>query len=228
MKKYCSECMLPLAYPAAVTCDKCGKPTRPIDIFERVTSDDHLTSKDKKLFGFVGVMNIAASVIALIWTLIMIAAVSDGITGLVYKLDAGLVEPENILRFRALILFWRSVVILSVILAVEQLVTLFFSVMILLKKAWAVHVCRVLYLVNTVLYFLLANLISFVISLCTTIKLSNFISKMDGGSEYNRRAEDVAKAAYIASDKTVWQCKSCGYVNPVSASECKSCGKWKG
>ena len=38
------------------------------------------------------------------------------------------------------------------------------------------------------------------------------------------RSEDTAKTN---ADKTVWTCKGCGYVNPVSAAECKSCGKWK-
>lgn len=122
----------------------------------------------------------------------------------------------------------KGYVIIGTIMIVEQLGSLFFGVMILLKKAWAVQVSRVLYIVNAVLYFIGGNIISGIISVYLAIKLNGMISKMEGGSEYSRRsAEETKRAAEIANNKTVWQCKSCGYVNPIAISECKSCGKWK-
>ena len=226
MKKYCSECRLPLASSAAVTCDKCGKPTRPTNIFERIAGDEYLSPKDKKLLGFIGALDIAACVISMLWTLLVIVVITEVSARLADRLSMGLIEPEYVERFRFMLVFYRNFVIFSVITVVEQLVTLLFSVMILLKKEWAVQVCRGLYLVNAVLYFLFGNLISFAMGLYLTIRLSGFISKLERGSEYDRRAENVMRSAYIASDKTVWDCRSCGYVNPVSASECKSCGKW--
>ncbi len=36
MKKYCSLCKQPLANNNCIVCDKCGKPTTPIDIFDKM------------------------------------------------------------------------------------------------------------------------------------------------------------------------------------------------
>lgn len=230
MKKYCSECKQPLANPAAFICDKCGKPTKPMDIFNRVASDNYLSSKEKSLLEFIGLMNILSCFISVIEWIVIISVCARSNNSLAAQWEMGLIvqTTDNIARFEAARLLYKTLIVIGTIYIFEQLGSLLFGVMILLKKAWAVQVCRVLYIINAVLYFLAGNIISFIIVLVMASKLSNIISKMEGGSEYNRRhAEEAIRAAEIAADKTVWQCKNCGYVNPVSAAECKSCGKWK-
>lgn len=230
MTKYCSVCKKPLADPNAFTCDKCGKPTTPIDIFYRLASDNCLSSKEKKLLEFIGIMTIVACAVSIIMQFVMTALFSGASKELTAQWNAGLIEQtaENAAAYESMKRLFNVFVIFSVITLTEQAGTLFFGVMILLKKAWAVQVCRVLYIINAVLYLLGGNIISGIIAIYLSIKLGGVISKMKGGSEYNRRsAEDAKKAAEIANDKTVWQCKNCGYVNPIAMSECKSCGKWR-
>ena len=230
MKKYCSECKRPLADPNVFTCDKCGRPTKPIDLFDRVASDNYLSSKEKSLLEFIGIMNIVSCVISLIECLVVVSLCAHADKTLVMQWDAGLVvqTAENIARFETARLLYKMLRTIGLIYIFEQLGSLFFGVMVLLKKAWAVQVLRVLLIINAVLYLPAGNVISFIIAVSMAIKLRSIISKMEGGSEYNRRhAEDIMRSDYIASNKTIWQCKSCGYVNPISASECKSCGKWK-
>lgn len=230
MKKYCSVCKQPLANPNAFACDKCGKPTTPIDFFDRVASDNYLSGKEKKLLEFIGIMNIVACVISLIMWIVLVSLFASAGKTLTAQWNAGLIEQtvENAAAVEVSKMITRGFVIIGVIMIIEQLGSLFFGVMILLKKVWAVQVSRVLYIVNAVLYFIGGNIISGIISVYLAVKLNGMISRMEGGSEYNRRsAEDAKKAAEIANDKTVWQCRNCGYVNPIATSECKSCGKWK-
>ncbi|MDE7363008.1 MAG: hypothetical protein K2N38_13865 [Oscillospiraceae bacterium] len=230
MKKYCSVCKQPLANPNAFACDKCGKPTTPIDFFDRVASDNYLSGKEKKLLEFIGIMNIVACVISLIMWIVLVSLFASAGKTLTAQWNAGLIEQtvENAAAVEVSKMITRGFVIIGVIMIIEQLGSLFFGVMILLKKVWAVQVSRVLYIVNAVLYFIGGNIISGIISVYLAVKLNGMISRMEGGSEYNRRsAEDAKKAAEIANDKTVWQCKNCGYVNPIAMSECKSCGKWR-
>lgn len=195
MKKYCSECKLPLAYPAAVTCDKCGKPTRPMDIFERVAIDGFLPLKDKKQFRLIGVMNIAACVISMLWELLMLA-VAARFGG---DLSDGSPMP-NFFSFKFwvflfLVVRYKILGFFGGVIIVWQIGTLFFSVMILLKKAWAVQICRELYFVNAVVYFVLGNPIGFALGLCIAVKLDGFFSKMEA-------ARNTINAAP--------ECKSCG------------------
>lgn len=230
MKKYCSVCKRPLENPTAFACDKCGKPTTPIDIFDRVASDNYLTSKEKRLLEFIGIMNIVACIVSLIMWIVITSLYANADKTLTAQWNAGFIEQtaENIAAYEMSKMVCRGFVIIGTFMIVEQLGSLFFGVMILLKKAWAVQVSRVLYIVNAVLYFIGGNIISGIISVYLAIKLNGMISKMEGGSEYSRRsAEEAKRATEIANDKSVWQCKSCGYVNPIAISECKSCGKWK-
>lgn len=230
MKKYCSVCRRPLANPNAFACDKCGKPATPIDLFDLVASDNYLSSKEKKLLEFIGIMNIVACVVSLIMWIVLTSLFASVGKTLTEQWNMGLIEQtaENIAAYEASKLLSKELVIIGVIMIVEQLGSLFFGVMILLKKAWAVQVCRILYIINAVLYLLSGNIISGIIVIYLAIKLNGIISKMEGGAEYSRRSiEESKKAAEIANNKTVWQCKNCGYVNPVAQSECKSCGKWK-
>lgn len=231
MKKYCSVCKRPLADPNAFICDKCGKPTKPLDIFNRLASDNFLSSKEKSLLEFIGFMNILSCVISMFEWIVIISICAHSDSVLAAQWEAGLVvqTTDNIARYQTARLLYKTLTVIGTVYIFEQLGSLFFAVMILLKKVWAVQVSRVLYIINAVLYLISGNIISFVIVLSLALKLKSIISKMEGGSEYNaRRAEEAIRAAEIAGDKNVWQCKSCGYVNPVSASECKSCGKWKG
>lgn len=230
MKKYCSVCKKPLANPNAFACDKCGKPTTPIDIFDRVASDNYLSGKEKKLLEFIGIMNIVACAISIISWIVMTSMFASADKSLVAQWNAGLIEQtaENIAVYESTRLVCKGFVVIGVFMIVEQLGSMFFGVMILLKKAWAVQVSRVLYIINAVLYFIGGNIISGIIGIYLAVKLNGIISKMEGGAEYSRRsAEDAKRAAEIANDKTVWQCASCGYVNPIATSECKSCGKWR-
>lgn len=230
MKKYCSVCKQPLANPNAFTCDKCGKPTTPVDLFERAASDNYLSGKEKKLLEFIGIMTIVACVISLITLIVAVSLFASVEKNLTAQWNAGLIEQtaENAAALESSKIMSRSIVIIGVIIIIEQLGSLFCGVMILLKKAWAVQVCRILYIINAVLYFIGGNIISGIISVYLAVKLNGMISRMEGGSEYSRRsAEDAKKAAEIANDKTVWQCRNCGYVNPIAMSECKSCGKWR-
>lgn len=75
MKKYCSVCKRPLANPNDFTCDKCGRLTTPIDLFDRTASDNYLTSKEKKLLEFIGIMNIVACAVSLIMWIVITSAV---------------------------------------------------------------------------------------------------------------------------------------------------------
>lgn len=230
MKKYCSVCKHPLANPNAFTCDKCGKPTKPMDIFNRVASDNYLSAKEKTLLEFIGIMNIVACVVSIVEWIVIISIFSHTDKLMVSQWDAGLVvqTAENIAAFEASRHINKIFKTIGTFMIAEQLGTLFFAVMILLKKAWAVQVCRVLYIFNAVLYLLAGNIISGIIVICMAVKLNSIITKMDGGSEYSHRsAKEAKRASEIANDKTVWQYKSCGYVNPIAISECKSCGKWK-
>ena len=230
MKKYCSVCKQPLANPNAFACDKCGKPTTPIDFFDRVASDNYLSEKEKKLLELIGILNIVACVISIITWIVTVSLFASVAKNLTAQWNAGLIEQtaENAASVEAAKMLSSGCVVIGVIMIVEQLGSLFCGIMILLKKTWAVQVCRVLYIINAVLYFIGGNMISGIISIYLAVKLNGMISRMEGGSEYSRRsAEDAKKAAEIANDKTVWQCKNCGYVNPVAISECKSCGKWR-
>lgn len=230
MKKYCSVCKHPLANPNAFTCDKCGKPTKPMDIFNRVASDNYLSAKEKTLLEFIGIMNIVACVVSIVEWIVIISIFSHTDKLMVSQWDAGLVvqTAENIAAFEASRHINKIFITIGTFMIAEQLGTLFFAVMILLKKSWAVQVCRVLYIFNAVLYLLAGNIISGIIVICMAVKLNGIIAKMEGGSEYDwRAAEESKRAADIANDKTVWQCKNCGYVNPIARSECRSCGKWK-
>lgn len=86
------------------------------------------------------------------------------------------------------------------------------------------RIAQVIYIINAVLYLLSANIISAVIEIVLAVKLGGIISKMKGGLKY---AEAAESAADVPFDPANWQCKFCGYINPNTISECKSCGKWK-
>lgn len=230
MKKYCSVCKQALANSNALVCDKCGKPTTPIDIFDRLSNDNVLSDKEKKLLSFIGGMNIIVCVISLIQWIIMTASFGSLSSTLTENWNAGLIEqtPENIATYQMLTRLYGIIVTIGIIIIIEQLATVFLGVMILLKKAWAVQVCRVMYIINAVLYFLSGNFISGIIEIYLIVKLNGMLSRMEGGAEYNRITyESAKKAAEIAADPTKWQCKGCGFINPNTVSECKSCGKWK-
>ena len=96
----------------------------------------------------------------------------------------------------------------AIIVVVEQLcfAALFFSVMILLKRAWAVQVSRVLYIINIIIHFLSGNIISAIITIYIVVKLNAIISKMDGGAEYTVVTMEAAKEeAEFAADPTKWR-----------------------
>lgn len=230
MKKYCSECRRPLANPNAIVCDKCGKQTTPIDIFDRLASDNMLSSKEKKILEFIGIMGIIGCVISIIEWLIITIQFGSSAQILTEQWNAGLIEqtPENIAAYQTVKLVANGFVTIGVIVMIEQAAALFLSAMILLKRSWAVQICRVLYIINIVLYFISGNFISAIIVIYIVVKLNGIISKMEGGAEYSRVREENARiAAELAADPTKWQCKNCGFINPTTVSECKSCGRWK-
>jgi|GEM_PF-5893082 len=48
------------------------------------------------------------------------------------------------------------------------------------------------------------------------------------GTEYTIAAVEAAQEkAELAANPTKWRCKSCGFINIHTASECKSYGQWK-
>lgn len=230
MKKYCSICKQPLADKNALVCDKCGRPTTPIDIFDRLSADNVLSGKEKKLLSFIGGMTIVVCAISLLQWIIMTASFSSLSGTLTENWNAGLIEQteENIMSYQMLKRLYGAFITIGIIFIIEQLAMVFLGVMILLKKAWAVQVCRVMYIINAVLYFLSGNIICGIIEIYLIVKLNGILSKMEGGAEYNRITYETAKkAAEIAADPTKWQCRGCGFINPNTVSECKSCGKWK-
>lgn len=230
MKKYCSLCKKPLERNDCIVCDKCGRPTTPIDIFDRVASDNCLSGKEKRLLEFIGTLNIISCIIALIEWLIICAVFSGMREDLIEQMAADLIvkTPENIAVYVSSVSVFGFLTALGTIVIIEQLGALFLGVMFLLKKAWAVQVSRVLYIINIVIYFLSGNFISGVITLYIVIKLNRIISKMEGGTEYTAAAIQAEKEeAELAADPTKWRCKSCGFINTNSFSECRSCGRWK-
>lgn len=182
MKKYCSHCKQPLANNNCIVCDKCGKPTTPIDLFDRMASDNYLSSKEKKLLEFIGIMNIVACVVSLIMWIVLTALYSSADKTLTAQWSAGLIKQtaENIAAYESAKQISRGFIIMGAIMIVEQIGSLLFGVMILLKKALAVQVCRILYIINAVIYLLSGNIISGIIVICLAIKLNSIIPKMEG------------------------------------------------
>ena len=221
MKKYCSLCKQPLANNNCIVCDKCGKPTTPIDIFDKMASDNCLDSKEKRMLELIGILNIISCVISMIEWLILTAVFGNIRSALQEQMNAGLIveTAENLAAYQSTLSMCGLMSTLGIIVIVEQLAALFFSVMILLKRAWAVQVSRVLYIIN---------IISAIITIYIVVKLNAIISKMDGGAEYTAVTMQAEKEeAELAADPTKWRCKSCGFINSYTVSECKSCGKWK-
>lgn len=230
MKKYCSLCKQPLANNNCIVCDKCGKPTTPIDIFDKMASDNCLDSKEKRMLELIGILNIISCVISMIEWLILTAVLVNIRSALQEQMNAGLIveTAENLAAYQSTLSMCGLMSTLGIIVIVEQLAALFFSVMILLKRAWAVQVSRVLYIINIIIHFLSGNIISAIITIYIVVKLNAIISKMDGGAEYTAVTMQAEKEeAELAADPTKWRCKSCGFINSYTVSECKSCGKWK-
>lgn len=230
MKKYCSLCKQPLANDNCIVCDKCGKPSTPIDIFDKMASDNCLDNKEKRMLEFIGILNIISCVISIIEWLILTAVLGNMSTTLQEQMNAGLIveTAENLAAYESTLSMCGLMSTLGIIVIVEQLAALFLSIMILLKRAWAVQVSQVLYIINIIIYFLSGNIISAIITIYIVVKLNAIISKMDGGAEYTVAAMEAAKEeAELAADPTKWRCKSCGFINSYTVSECKSCGKWK-
>lgn len=230
MKKYCSLCKQPLANKNCIVCDKCGKPTTPVDIFDKMASDNCLDSKEKRMLEFIGILNIISCAISIIEWLILTAVFGNMSAALQEQMNAGLIveTAENLAAYESTLSMCGLMSTLGIIVIVEQLAALFLSIMILLKRAWAVQVSQVLYIINIIIYFLSGNIISAIITIYIVVKLNAIISKMDGGAEYTVAAMEAAKEeAELAADPTRWRCKSCGFINSYTVSECKSCGKWK-
>lgn len=230
MKKYCSLCKRPLANNNCIVCDKCGKPTTPVDIFDKMASDNCLDNKEKRMLEFIGILNIISCVISIIEWLILTAVFGNMSATLQEQMNAGLIveTAENLAAYESTLSMCGLMSTLGIIVIVEQLAALFLSIMILLKRAWAVQVSQVLYIINIIIYFLSGNIISAIITIYIVVKLNAIISKMDGGAEYTVAAMEAAKEeAELAADPTKWRCKSCGFINSYTVSECKSCGKWK-
>ena len=230
MQKYCSLCKQPLANSNCIVCDKCGKPTTPSDIFDKMASDNCLDSKEKRMLEFISILNIISCVISIIEWMILTAVFGNMSTTLQEQMNAGLIveTAENLSAYESTLSMCGLMSTLGIIVIVEQLAALFLSIMILLKRAWAVQVSQILYIINIIIYFLSGNIISAIITIYIVVKLNAIISKMDGGAEYTVAAMEAAKEeAELAADPTRWRCKSCGFINSYTVSECKSCGKWK-
>ena len=230
MKKYCSLCKQPLANKNCIVCDKCGKPTTPVDIFDKMASDNCLDSKEKRMLEFIGILNIISCAISIIEWLILTAVFGNMSAALQEQMHAGLIveTAEKLAAYESTLSMCGLMSTLGIIVIVEQLAALFLSIMILLKRAWAVQVSQVLYIINIIIYFLSGNIISAIITIYIVVKLNAIILKMDGGAEYTVAAMEAAKEeAELAADPTRWRCKSCGFINSYTVSECKSCGKWK-
>lgn len=178
----------------------------------------------------IGILNIISCVISIIEWLILTAVFGNIRAALQEQMNAGLIveTAENLATYQSTLSMCGLMSTLGIIVIVEQLAALFFSVMILLKRAWAVQVSRVLYIINIIIHFLSGNIISAIITIYIVVKLNAIISKMDGGAEYTAAAMQAEKEeAELAADPTKWRCKSCGFINSYTVSECKSCGKWK-
>lgn len=178
----------------------------------------------------IGILNIISCVISIIEWLILTAVFGNIRAALQEQMNAGLIveTAENLAAYQSTLSMCGLMSTLGIIVIVEQLAALFFSVMILLKRAWAVQVSRVLYIINIIIHFLSGNIISAIITIYIVVKLNAIISKMDGGAEYTAAAMQAEKEeAELAADPTKWRCKSCGFINSYTVSECKSCGKWK-
>ncbi len=228
MKKYCSECKQVLAQNNCVVCDKCGKPTKPIGFFDRISADNCLTSSDKRLLEFICVISAIAAFIGLVQFIIMTAAFAGNISATNRILVEYALTEEEILTCHSSIKINTVLMTVCGIAIAEQAATLFISAALGLKKSWAVQVAQILYIINAIIYAVSANIISAAISIYLAVKLSKMLTKMEGGAEYTAMAiEKEIEEANLAADKTKWRCKSCGFINHINDSECKSCGKWK-
>ena len=230
MKSYCSVCKQPLANKNNAVCDKCGKPTVPVGFFDRYESDNCLDRSDKKLLEFIGIINIAACVLSLIEMIILIVSFSSAKNALVSSMEMGAIQQtaENMAIYKSYMSMYTILIVVGVIVAIEQLVSGVLGVMLFLKRVWAVHIAKVLYIVNVVINFLSGNIISGVLVIVLIVKLNSILDKMDGGNQYYVVSSAKAKAqAELEADATKWRCKSCGFINHIATSECKSCGKWK-
>lgn len=226
MKKYCSVCRKPLADPNAAICDKCGKPTMPVDFFNRAASDNILSSREKTLLEVIGIFTVVACAFSIFQCLLINGIFANQIKQLQYQIEIGWIEnsPENLAKIGAYSATANVFKIITTFIIIEQLATAVLGIMVALKKAGAVRIAQVIYIINAVLYLLSANIISAVIEIVLAVKLGGIISKMKGGLKY---AEAAESAADVPFDPANWQCKFCGYINPNTISECKSCGKWK-
>ena len=229
MKKYCSECRQPLADPQSMVCDKCGRPTTPVGVFDTMASENCLSGGEKRGLEIIGIVNIAACVISLIQWIVMLVSFADARAQVTALMSSQLFPTaEEMASYRASIMVCNVFTVMGVIMLLLQLAAAALGVMIFLKKVWAVRTASVMYIINVVLYVISGNIISAALTIYLIVKLNSILSKMAGGAEYIAQAEKLAKEeAEIAADRTKWRCKSCGFINGISSSECKSCGKWK-
>lgn len=233
MKRYCSSCKQPLANPDNAICDKCGNRTEPIGYFERFETDNYLSEKDKNTVKFIGWFNVVGCLLLLFVNVVQYLNIRAELESLRYMWDIERIEQtaENLQYIREYSAYHLASAISLAVMAIDYAFTIFLGIMILLKKSWALRVARVLYVINAILNILALDIAGFIITMILASKLKKVLAKMHGGEEYNNMKyeadkKQVAQAA-ISADTSVWQCKSCAYINPNSASECKSCGKWK-
>lgn len=78
----------PLANLSAFACDKCGKPTTPIDIFDKMASDNCLDGKEKRMLELIGNLNIISCVISIIEWLILTAVFGNMSAALQEQMNA--------------------------------------------------------------------------------------------------------------------------------------------
>lgn len=222
MKWYCSECGAKLPNKNVALCERCGQLTtavaqrKPKEQEENAHEQENfLTDGDKKLLRFIGVLSIvSSSVIILIVTIMLIVVV--------WLLNGSIAEQDVANN----IVLTVMVVIIDSIAVAEQIAIIIFSIMVCRAKQWAVIILRIMYTINAITSFIMFNIIGGVLCLVILSKIKTIMTRMKGGSEYNYkmklRRDDERR---LQEDPTRWRCKFCGYINDISSSECKSCGR---
>lgn len=228
MKKYyCSECKKKLENKNNAVCDKCGRPTTPVGFIQRFEEKNILDPEDKKLLKFIGMATLITSIISFCYSCIMIPIIASNIEYYsVMKLF--LTKEEDISAFNTYIGTLSIALVLFVLLLLIELFYIVFGGAMYLMKSKAIKLSKTLYIIDLIIDFLSGSIWGIVVDIWILTKIGDIIPKISGGSEYEYHAKkEKEKQAAIDNDTTKWRCKSCGYINSSSVSECKSCGKYK-
>lgn len=245
MKKYCSECKKPLENPRNAICDKCGKKTVPTAFYERFSSIAAMDKKDKNMLHIIGIANIVTGVMTIIQIFMLLEMLEANVESLTYSLSKGFLPDTGETRqmVSSAVSSAQAANVVGVVLMIAELFFALLGVLLVMKISFAIKTASIFYAVNIVLYLVPLNIMASVMliygfnflpqliaadivgvtaSLFLLIEMRKLVKKL---KSYDAHTKEYAT---VKNEPTPgWQCNICGYLNPDSLSECKSCGKYK-